>query len=102
MSLFHSDKIVMDVREMERMIQLLSQAAQRVEQSGQSVQETAKHLETGAMLGHSGTTLSDGLKNRLSPSIMSLADSIRAAERFCRTELVDMQQAIEQNKQRHS
>lgn len=110
MSLFQSlfkitpgnvNKIVMDMNEMERIIQLLSQTAQRVEQSGQLVLETTKHLEAGAMLGQSGTALSDGLKQRLAPSIASLADTLRAAERYCRTEVVDMQQAIQQNKQRH-
>jgi hypothetical protein len=95
------DKIVMDMNEMERIIHLLSQTAQRVEQSGQLVQETSKHLEAGAMLGQSGTALSDGLKQRLAPSIASLADTLRTAERYCRTEVVDMQQAIQQNKQRH-
>lgn len=96
------DKIVMDMREMERMIQLLSQAAQRVEQTGQLVQETSKFLDSGAMLGQSGTAMTDGLKNRLSPSVASLVDTIRAAERYCRDEMVDLQQAMQQNIKRHS
>jgi hypothetical protein len=95
------DKIKMDMREMERMILLLSQAAQRVEQTGQVIQESSKLMEGGAMLGQAGTALTDGLKSRMSPSIASLVDTVRAAERYCRDEMVDLQQAMAQNKQRH-
>jgi len=101
-NLGNADKIVMDMREMERMIQLLSQSAQRIEQTGQVIQETSKHVEGGAMLGQAGSALTDGLKNRLSPSVASLVDTIRAAERYCRDEMVDLQQAMAKNKQRHS
>ncbi|NUM45024.1 MAG: WXG100 family type VII secretion target [Anaerolineales bacterium] len=85
-----SDVIKMDYNLMEEMNEVFRRGAEQLETTQREVQNIAKALEDGALLGRGGEAFQDALTQKMCPSITRLKDKFEELAMDVYGALVDL------------
>ncbi|MEZ4726294.1 MAG: WXG100 family type VII secretion target [Caldilineaceae bacterium] len=88
-----ADKIKLDYRLAEEMIQTFRKGQQQLQQTMQEMQGLANTLEGGALLGRGGDAFKDAIKSKLCKSIANLDAKFKELEGDVKKAVQYMQEA---------
>jgi prefoldin subunit 5 len=91
-------EIRVNEQELERMIVVLEQASRELEECQRHMQQIAKKMENGALVGVGGEAFATGLNNNMSSSIMRLSEKLREEAKYVQNELTQFRAAQQRNR----
>ena len=95
-----ADKIKLDYRQAEEMIQTFRKGKEQLQQTLQEMQAVANTIEGGALLGRGGDAFKDAIQGKLCKSIDALNNKFKELEGDVKKAMDIMKQVDEQAKGR--
>ena len=93
-----ADKIKLDYRQAEEMIQTFRKGKEQLQQTLQEMQAVANTIEGGALLGRGGDAFKDSIRGKLCKSIEALNNKFGELEDDVKQAMEAMKQADSESK----